>query len=99
MPCVCTLGFKVSCHTLKERCIRIPYVKCSPGKGNLMATCPVHFLTSRYLGNFYSVIVIVNPITNYSYCIELRYVLYQSQSVSSSLHSLLSLYYCSSVNM
>ena len=25
---------------------------CRPGKGNLMATCPAHFLTSRYYRKF-----------------------------------------------
>ena len=32
-------------------CMRIPYFKCRPGKGNLFATFPTHFLTSQNLGN------------------------------------------------
>ena len=36
-----------------ERCMRISSRKYRSGKGNLFAACPVHFLTSRTIGNVY----------------------------------------------
>ena len=31
--------------------MRIPYIRCRSYKGNLIPICPVHFLTSRTIGN------------------------------------------------
>ena len=43
---------ELSCTKLKERCIKNSICQCRPGEGNLMATCPVYFLTLQYHRKF-----------------------------------------------